>query len=275
MKWGQLPVDLPWDGVTSWVAADGKGHVIAMVRKAPYIRVFTTDGKFVKAWGDAPLFKEAHSVHFDREGNLWGVDTGDHVVEKFDADGKVVLTLGKRGGTGDNASHDAFNRPATAFFAANGDIYVADGYINARVVQFTKEGKFVRIIGGVKGKGPGEMQLVHGVALDSKGRIFVADSDNQRLSIFDKQGNFVETWSVPCRGNIVIAPDDTVYASDVNAGGVTILKEGKIVDFIHVEGRPHGMSIDESNGDVYTSSSDGKNPNVSKASLKKKSAVSQ
>ncbi|MBV9508382.1 MAG: 6-bladed beta-propeller [Acidobacteriia bacterium] len=270
MKWGQLPAELPWDGVTSWVAADGKGQVIVMVRKAPYIRVFTTDGKFVKSWGEAPTFKEAHSVHFDHDGNMWGVDTGDHVVEKFDADGKVVMTLGKRGVTGDNASHDAFNRPATAFFAANGDIYVADGYVNARIVQFTKDGNFVRIIGGVKGKGPGEMSLVHGVAVDSKGRILASDSDNQRISVFGKDGNFVEWWSVPCRGNIVIAPDDTVYVSDVNAGGVTVMKEGKILDFIHLEGRPHGMSVDPSNGDVYTSSSDGKNPNVSKASLKKK-----
>ena len=270
MKWGQLPADLPWDGVTTWVAADGKGKVVVMVRKAPYIRVFTTDGKFLKAWGEAPLFKEAHSVHFDHDGNMWGVDTGDHVVEKFDADGKVVLTIGKRGVTGDNASHDAFNRPATAFFAANGDIFVADGYVNARVVEFTKEGKFVRIIGGVKGKGPGEMQLVHGVVVDSKGRILAADSDNQRISVFDKDGKFLEVWSVPCRGNIEITPDDTVYVSDVNAGGVTILKHGLIADFIHLEGRPHGMSLDPSDGDVYTSSSDGKNPNVSKAVLKTK-----
>jgi peptidylamidoglycolate lyase len=275
MKWGQLPADLPWDGVTTWVAADGKGQVIVMVRKAPYFRVFTTDGKFVKAWGDAPLFKEAHSVHFDREGNMWGLDTSDHVIEKFDADGKVVMTLGKRGVTGDNTSQEAFNRPATAYFATNGNIFVADGYINARVVEFTKEGKFVRIFGGVKGKEPGQMQLVHGVVVDSKGRILAADSDNQRISVFDKDGKFLEAWSVPCRGNIDIAPDDTVYVSDVNAGGVTILKEGKILDFIHLEGRPHGMSLDPSNGDVYTSSSDGKNPNVSKAVLKKKVVASK
>jgi peptidylamidoglycolate lyase len=275
MKWGQVPADLPWDGVTTWVAADGKGQVIVMVRKAPYIRVFTTDGKFVKAWGDAPLFKEAHSVHFDREGNMWGVDTGDHVVEKFDTDGKVVMTIGKRGVTGDNTSHEAFNRPATAFFATNGDIFVSDGYVNSRVVQFTKEGTFVRIIGGVKGKEPGQMQLVHGVVVDSKGRILAADSDNQRISVFDRDGKFLEAWSVPCRGNIDITPDDTVYVSDVNAGGVTILKEGKILDFIHLEGRPHGMSLDQSNGDVYTSSSDGKNPNVSKAVLKKKVVASK
>jgi DNA-binding beta-propeller fold protein YncE len=274
MKWGQLPPDLPWDGVTSWVAADGNGQVVVMVRKAPYIRIFTTDGKFVKAWGDAPLFKEAHSLHFDRDGNMWGVDTGDHVVEKLDASGKVMMTLGKRGVTGDNTSHEAFNRPATAFFAQNGNIFVADGYVNARIVEFTKEGSFVRIIGGIKGKEPGQMQLVHGVVVDSKGRVLAADSDNQRISVFDKDGKFIETWSVPCRGNIDITSDDTVYVSDVNAGGVTILKNGKILDFIHLEGRPHGMSLDPSNGDVYTSSSDGKNPNVSKAVLKKKAVES-
>src|SRR5580658_2357085 len=75
MKWGQLPADLPWDGVTTWVAPDGKGQVIVLVRKAPYIRVFTTDGKFVKAWGEAGLFKEAHAVFFDPAGTMWGVDT--------------------------------------------------------------------------------------------------------------------------------------------------------------------------------------------------------
>src|SRR5579863_5461462 len=103
-KWAQLPADLPWGGTTTWVAADGKGQVVVMVRKAPYFRVFTTDGKFVKAWGDTPLFKEAHAAFFDREGNLWGVDTNDHVIDKFDADGKIVMTIGTRGVTGDNTS---------------------------------------------------------------------------------------------------------------------------------------------------------------------------
>ena len=268
-KWAQLPADQPWAGETTWVAADGKGQVVVMVRKAPYFRVFTTDGKFVKAWGEASLFKEAHAVFFDPEGTMWGVDTNDHVIDKFDANGKIVMTIGTRGVTGDNTSHTSFNRPATAFFAKNGDIFVADGYVNSRVVQFNKDGKFIRIIGGVKGSGPGQMQLVHGVVIDSKGRILASDSDNKRISVFDKDGKFLESWAVPCRGGIAITPDDTVYVSDVNAGAVSIVKEGKILDVIHVEGRPHGMSIDPSNGDVYTSSSVGTSPNVSKASLKK------
>jgi len=268
-KWAQLPADLPWGGTTTWVAPDGKGQVVVMVRKAPYFRVFTTDGKFVKAWGEQSLFGEAHAVFFDREGSMWAVDTNDSAVYKFDADGKVILTIGKKGVKGDDSSHDSFNRPATLAFGKNGDVFVADGYVNSRVVQFDKNGKFIRIIGGVKGSAPGQMQLVHGVVIDSQDRIIASDSDNKRLSVFDKNGKFLTTWAAPCRGGIAITPDDTIYVSDVNAGAVAILKEGKILDVVHVEGRPHGLSLDPTTLDIYTSSSDAKSPNVSKASLKK------
>jgi hypothetical protein len=127
----------------------------------------------------------------------------------------------------------------------------------------------MKIIGGTKGNGPGQLQLPHGVAIDSKGRLLVADSDNKRIAVFDKDGKFIENWPAPCRGNIVVMSDDTVYASDVNAGAVAILKEGKIVDVIHVEGRPHGMDVDPTTLDVYTSSSVAQSPNVTKSSRKK------
>ena len=272
-KWAQLPNTLPWGGTTTWVAADGKGQVVVMVRKAPYFRVFNANGTFVKAWGEPSLFNEAHAVFFDREGSMWGVDTNDSVIHKFDADGKIILTIGKKGVKGDDASHEAFNRPATLGFGKNGDVFVADGYVNSRVVQFDKTGKFIRIIGGVKGSAPGQMQLVHGVVVDSQDRIIASDSDNKRLSVFDKTGKFVTTWAAPCRGGIAITPDDTIYVSDVNAGAVTILKEGKILDVVHVEGRPHGLSIDPATLDIYTSSSVATSPNVSKAARKMPKAI--
>jgi len=264
-KWAQLPDSVPWGGETTWVAADGKGKVVVMVRAAPYFREFKTDGTFVKAWGEKSLFNEAHSVFFDRDGAMWAVDPNDSVIYKFDANNNIVLTIGKKGVKGDDTSHDTFNRPATLAFGKNGDVFIADGYINSRVVQFDKNGKFIRIIGGVKGSGPGQMQLVHGVVIDSKDRIIASDSDNKRLSVFDKNGKFLTTWEAPCRGGIAITPDDTIYVSDVNAGAVTILKEGKILDVVHVEGRPHGLSIDPTTLDIYTSSSVAKSPNVSKA----------
>jgi hypothetical protein len=267
--WAQLPPDMPWGGETSWVAADGKGQVVVMMRKAPLFRFFTREGKFIRAWGDQGLFNEAHSVYFDREGYIWGVDAKDHVALKFDANGKIVMTLGKKGVAGDDSSHDTFNHPSTLFIAQDGHIFVGDGYENSRVVEFTQDGKFLRIFGGVKGSAPGQMQLIHGVVVDSKGRVIASDSDNKRLTVFDKDGKFLETWPAPCRGGIAILPDDTIYVSDVNAGMVAILKEGKILDVIHVEGRPLGLGVDLTTHDVYTTSSVVTAPTVTKATPKK------
>jgi sugar lactone lactonase YvrE len=272
-KWAQLDPAVPWGGETSMIALDGKGNVIVVVRVAPYFRMFTTDGKFVKAWGEAGMFGMAHSVHFDKEGNMWVADPTLHVVRKLNSEGKIVMTLGQQGTAGDNASQDRFNQPNFVAFGATGNVFVSDGYRNSRVVEFTKEGKFVRIFGGVAGNQPGQLQLPHGVAVDSKGRVIVSDSDNKRISVFDPDGKFVEIWEVPSRGGIAIAPDDTVYVSDVNAGAVSVVKNGKIWDVIKVDGRPHGLAIDPTNGDVYTTSSVKDSPNVTKAVMKSAAAI--
>ena len=258
-----------WGASTTSVAADGKGQVIVMVRAVPYFRVFTPDGKPVKTWGDAGLFNLAHSVHVAPDGALWASDPQAHVVHRFSPDGKLLMTLGKKGVAGDDTSRDAFNQPNGLGFAPNGDVFVSDGYVNSRVVQFTADGKFVRIIGGRKGSVPGELQIPHGVAIDAQGRIIVADSDNKRLSIFDKEGRFLKVIAAPSRGGLVVTADQTIYVSDVNAGVVTLIRNDQIVDVIKVEGRPHGLSVDPSNGDVYTSSTNAMNWNVTRAALKK------
>jgi DNA-binding beta-propeller fold protein YncE len=263
------PADGSWGASTTSLAADGKGSVVVMVRAVPYFRVFTTDGKPVKTWGDAGLFNLAHSVHFAPDGSLWATDPQDHVVHKFSADGQRLLTLGKKGVAGDDTSRDAFNEPNALGFAPNGDVYVSDGYVNSRIVHFTADGKFVRIIGGKKGSGPGELQVPHGVAIDPQGRIVVADSDNKRVSVFDKDGAFVKTIAAPSRGGIVATPDGTIYVSDVNAGVVTLIRNDQIADVIKVDGRPHGLTVDPATGDVYTSSTAPKAWNVTKAALKR------
>jgi sugar lactone lactonase YvrE len=250
-SWAQLPNGTTWAGNTTWITADGKGNVVVLVRTAPYFRVFTSDGRFVKAFGDEGLFESAHSVTIDAQGFLWVTDSAAHVVHKFSPDGRLVMTLGKKGVAGDNAARDLFNQPNHVAIAPNGDIYVSDGYVNARIVHFSGAGQFVRIIGGVRGSQPGQLQLPHGVALDSQGRILINDSDNQRVSIFDKEGKFVETWPYPSRGGIAVAADDTVYISDVNAGIVNIVKNGKRIDSVSAE-RAHGMGID-TDGSIYVS----------------------
>jgi sugar lactone lactonase YvrE len=250
-NWAQLPDGKTWDGSTSWITADGKGNILVLVRTAPYFRWFTRDGKFVKAVGEGGLFQTAHSVTIDSQGFLWGTDSTAHVVHKFSPEGKLLMTLGTKGVAGDNTSRDRFNQPNHVAIAPNGDIYVSDGYQNARVVHFSSDGQFVRIIGGVKGAQPGQLQVPHGVALDSQGRVLVNDSDNQRVSVFDKGGRFIESWPFPSRGGIVVAADDTVYVSDVNAGVVNILKNGKRIDTVSAD-RSHGLGVD-TDGSIYVS----------------------
>jgi peptidylamidoglycolate lyase len=250
-NWAQVPGD-DWGGSTSWVAADGKGQVVVMVRSAPYFRVFTREGRFVRAWGTQPEFRNAHSVTFDGEGNLWATDAGNHVLYKFSAQGELLLTLGRHGEAGDNAAADRFNQPNHVAVAADGSLYVSDGYGNARIVQLDAAGGFLRIVGGEPGSALGQLALPHGVALDSRGRILVNDSDNQRIAVFNAAGEAVESWPFASRGGLAVDAEDRVYASDVNAGEIYILRDGVLLETIKVDLRPHGLALD-SDGALYVS----------------------
>lgn len=249
-EWAQLPDGMAWTN-TSWITADGKGNVVVLDRAPPHVRVFNRDGEFVRAWGEEEQFGSAHSVTVDSEGFFWVTDSARHLVHKFDPEGALLMTLGREGEAGDNDSRELFNQPNHVAVAPNGDIYVSDGYRNARIVHFSGDGQFIRTIGGGQGAEPGQLQLPHGVALDSRGRILVNDSDNARVSVFDQDGNFVESWPFPGRGGIVVAADDTVYISDVNAGVVNIVKDGELLGTVNAD-RAHGLGVD-TDGAIYVS----------------------
>ncbi len=149
-NWAKLPSGGTWDAPS--VATDGKGTVAVLIRQAPHFRFFKSDGTFIKAWGydDNTNY---HSIYFGPDGAAWLAATNNHVMMKFSPDGELLMTLGKRGVTGDNASKEAFNQPNAVAFGKNGEIFVSDGYVNSRIVEFTKEGQFVRIIGASKEAG--------------------------------------------------------------------------------------------------------------------------
>ena len=255
-KWGQPQGEWGW---TASVASDHKNSILVIRRSDPPILVFNKDGKLVNSFGTG-LFKRAHSIDVDRFGFVWATDSADNVVYKFDMNGTLLMTLGKKGVAGDNNSHDLFNGPNDVAVAPNGDVFVSDGDRNSRIVKFTKDGHFIKIIGGVTGTAPGQFGfppgvkptegLVHAIAFDSKGRLITIESSNPRIQVFDQDGNFIEQW--PKLGfkkacGLVIAPDDTVYVGDTDAGTVTLLKNGKIVDSIRQnEIRPHNIDLDPS-----------------------------
>jgi sugar lactone lactonase YvrE len=217
-------VDIDRDGRSVWVADRCGGNSCADSPLAPILK-FDADGRLVKAFG-AGLFAIPHGVHVDRDGNIWITDDSTmpapgkgHQVIKFDPEGKVLLTLGKPGVSG--VGPDTFNRPSDVVTAANGDIFVADGHggsSNARIMKFAKDGRFLATW-GMKGSGRGELDTPHGLAMDSRGRLFVADLRNYRVQIFEQDGRFVDEWrGFGMPGGIFIDATDTLFVADSLSG---------------------------------------------------------
>ena len=184
-------------GATASVAFDAKGQLFVLTRGDKTFFEFNPDGTFVRAFGDK-LFTRSHGLRIDREGNLWATDVGGHVVVKLDRQGQTLLTIGTKGEAGEwneAAGSRKLNQPNDVVIATNGDVFVAQGHTpgaagDARVLKFDKTGKFIKSWGG-KGSGPGQFQVAHGIAIDAKGLLWVADRENQRIQVFDQDGTFV------------------------------------------------------------------------------------
>ena len=181
---------------------------------------FDPSGKVVESFGDG-MIVQAHGMTVDRDGNVWVTDAqikdgkGNQVF-KFSPDGKLLMTLGKAGVAG--GGNDVFSGPCDVAIAQNGDIFVADGHIADvpvnRIMKFSKDGKFIKAW-GKRGKGPGEFDTPHSIAIDSRGRIFVADRSNSRIQIFDQDGRFIDQWKQFGRpSGVFIDRNDTWYVAD-------------------------------------------------------------
>jgi DNA-binding beta-propeller fold protein YncE len=252
VSWGRLPTGLEWEAA-SQISTSPDGHIVVLRRAAPFFVVLTPEGDVVRTWGEN-LFRVAHGLRIDRRGFLWVTDNADNFVQKYSADGKLQLTLGQRGVAGGNDSKTAFDGPADVFVLPDGDILVADGYRNSRIVRFSGDGTFRGIIGGTKGSEPGQFNVPHALVVDSRGRVIVADAENSRIQVFDQSGKFLEQWtdfpSKP-RGSMFITADDTLYVSHVDSESISIMKNGKVIDRVTgIGGRPHGVTLD-AQGNLY------------------------
>ncbi len=206
--WPKKPADVKW-GEIPGVAVDQQDRVWLFTRQQPVVQVYAADGTLVKIWNDVE-HKRAHHIKVDAEGNVWLTDIELHTVRKYSPEGKLLLSLGTPGETGEDERH--FNKPTDMAFAANGDIFVSDGYGNNRVAHFDKGGKFVKAW-GKKGPGPGQFDLPHGIGIDSKGRVYVADRNNARIQVFDQDGKFLEEWrNILVPWNISVTTQDEVWS---------------------------------------------------------------
>ena len=227
-SFGQLPAGRAWGGTTA-VAIDRDGKSVWVFERCggescadsnlPPILHFDPTGKLLASFG-AGMFVFPHCIAVDREGNVWVTDAdgkngkGEQVV-KFSPAGKVLLTLGKAGMPGDAPGF--FNRPSGVAIARNGDIFVADGHggdSNARVVKFSRNGKFITAW-GKKGSASGEFDTPHAIAVDSHERVYVADRSNNRIQVFDANGKFLADWRQFGRpSGVFIDANDVIYVAD-------------------------------------------------------------
>lgn len=156
----------------------------------------------------AGIFAVPHGLSVDRDGNLWATDVALHQVVKLSPDGRVLLALGTRGEPGADGAH--FNRPTQVGFALDGTILVADGYRNTRIARFSGDGRFLGQW-GTPGKGPGQFNTPHGIAIDAAGKVYVADRENDRVQVFGTDGSLLTIWASPPIGRpygvAVLGPD--------------------------------------------------------------------
>jgi DNA-binding beta-propeller fold protein YncE len=258
--WAKLPEGSKLGGVTG-VATDAADRVYVFHRGKQPIMVFDKDGKFLRGWGDDQV-KTAHGLRIDSSGNVWTTDIGNHLVIKYDPEGKVLLTLGKKDQPGDGT--DQFNKPADVAVAPSGDIYVADGYGNSRVIKFNKEGKFLKEW-GKKGTGEGEFNIPHAIVLDAKGRVYVGDRENNRVQVFDADGKFLAVWKDSGAPFGLFLGGERMLVADGRGSQVRVLdRDGKLLGRWGEKGMepgqfglPHWICAD-SKGAIYVAEVDGK-----------------
>ncbi|MGE3803953.1 MAG: peptidyl-alpha-hydroxyglycine alpha-amidating lyase family protein [Gemmataceae bacterium] len=259
-NWPKLPDNKKLGAVTA-VALDGEDRVYLFHRASPPIMVFDREGRLLRGFGEG-LIKTAHGLRLDPEGNVWTTDIGNHLVRKFDPQGKLLLTLGTKDEPGEDGKH--FNRPADVAVSPQGDIFVADGYGNSRVAKFARDGKFLKAW-GKKGKGEGEFNLPHAIVIDSKGRIHVGDRENNRVQIFDAEGKFLAQWRDSGAPYGLFLDKERWLVADGRAHLINFLDaEGKRVGQFGMKGAmpaeflmPHSLCVD-STGALYVAEVTGK-----------------
>jgi DNA-binding beta-propeller fold protein YncE len=275
--WAKLPEDESFNDVCS-IAIDSDDKLFLITRGSYPVVEYDRNGDRLNAWGKG-LFTHIHGGRVGPDNSLYCIDADGHTVSKFSRDGKCIFMIGQKDQPSETgykswtpeSSVDfvqnldtirggpPFNMPTSVFVAPSGEIYVSDGYGNARIHVFTPGGA-LKFSWGEPGRGPGQFRVPHSVWIDKHDRVWVADRQNDRLQIFDKQGAFLDQWidfDWPC--DIFIDEQENVYVAELKRRITILDKNGKILLRYRdsepdkqkaVLLAPHGIAVD-STGSIY------------------------
>jgi DNA-binding beta-propeller fold protein YncE len=236
--WAKVPRG--WSAPMAAVAVDSQDRVYGFNRGDHPVIVFDREGNYLYDWGSKDLFAFPHAIYVDQNDNVWIVERNFGQVMKFTTSGKLLMTIGTKGYRSDTGADNTdfssngykrvthggepFNMPAGVAVAPSGEIFVADGYANCRVHKFTPQGKLIASWGD-PGSGPGQFMLPHGVWVDSRGRVLVADRENDRVQVFTQDGEFIAQWPTRLTGPAALWVDreDIAYVAEHNSGQFSIL----------------------------------------------------
>ena len=271
--WGELPDGWSLKEATA-VDVDSNDNVYVFNRGTHPMIVFDRDGKVLRSWGE-DIFTSAHGVCVGPDDSVWCVDVADHTVRKCTTEGKVLMTLGTKGQSSPQMSGEPFNRPThLAVDQRNGDLYVSDGYGNARVHKYSPDGKHL-FSWGESGTDPGAFNIVHNICTDRDGWVYVADRENRRVQVFSDDGKYETQWNNLSRAATIYVDnrgESLVYVGEysgsigsnriarnlgprisiLDTGGNVLARLGE-EPYGEERGRfysPHGLGVD-SRGDIY------------------------
>ncbi len=273
-NWAKLPEGGSFIDV-SGLAIDSQDRVYVLSRSPHPVMVFDRDGNLLSSWGEGH-FSRAHGSCIGPDGTIYCTDDKNHTVSKFTPDGKLLMILGTKNKPSDTGyigdysdlfekissitkGGPPFNRPTGVALSSSGEIYVSDGYGNARIHKFSPDGKLL-LSWGEPGPAPGQFRLPHSIWVDKQDRVWLTDRENSRVQIFNSRGEFLEQWTDLIRPtDVFIDDEDTVYISELCKRISIFTIGGKLLVRWGNEGQqrdrplffaPHAMAVD-SNGDVY------------------------
>lgn len=278
--WGKYPDGWECSDVTG-ICTDAQDRVYVLNRGAHPVMVFDRNGMFITSWGE-DFFSRPHGCCVGPDDAIYCTDDINHTVSKFTIEGKLLMVLGKKGVPSDSGYVNVvdtngdwllfkslatiqqggppFNKPTGVSLSSSGDLFVSDGYGNARVHKFNSKGELL-LSWGEPGSGPGQFILPHSVRLDKSDRVWVADRENKRIQIFDVQGNFLTQWAddLGRPQDICIDKDNIVYITEGEHGVSIFTMDKQLLSRWGSRGEtgasalfvaPHDIAVD-SHGDIY------------------------